>query len=72
MTHASLLDLRRCVHRRELTVLRIEVGRCNRRGFDGCLSEIAKGPSQTVAVFENLGHPIAATRIDGGVSMKFD
>jgi hypothetical protein len=47
-------------------------GRCNRREFEGCLSEIAKGPSHTVAVFENLGHPIAATRIDAGVSMKFD
>ena len=46
--------------------------RCNRRALDCCLSEIAKGTSHTVAVFENLGHPIAATRIDTGVSMMFD
>jgi hypothetical protein len=32
------------------------------RELTGCLSEIAKGPSHTVVVFENLGHPIAATR----------
>jgi hypothetical protein len=59
-------------HRRKLAPTRIRLGRCNRREFDGCLSEIAKGPSHTVAVFGNLGHPIAATRIDAGVSMKFD
>ena len=47
-------------------------GRCTRGEFDGGLSEIAKGPSHTVVVFGNLGHPIAATRIDAGVSMKFD
>jgi hypothetical protein len=55
-----------------LARFRTEVGRCNRREFGGGLSEIAKGPSHTVAVFGNLGHPIAATRIDAGVSMKFD
>jgi glycerophosphoryl diester phosphodiesterase len=26
--------------------------------LDGCLSEIAKGPSHTVAVFENLGQHV--------------
>jgi hypothetical protein len=41
-------------------------GRCNRGVFDGCLSEISKGQFLTVAVFDDLGHPIAATHIDGG------
>ena len=35
------------------------VGRCNRREFDRCLSE---------TVFDDLGHPIAAPRIDGGAT----
>jgi hypothetical protein len=35
-------------------------GRCNRREFDGSYSEIAKGQFFTIAVFDDLGHPIAA------------
>jgi hypothetical protein len=45
---------------------RTRAGRCNLREFDGHLSEVAKGPFHTVAVFDDLGHPIATTRIDGG------
>jgi hypothetical protein len=31
----------------------------------GWLSEIAKGQFRSIAVFDDLGHPIAATRVDG-------
>jgi hypothetical protein len=40
--------------------------------LDGCRSEIAIGPFRTVAVFDDLGHPIAATCIDDGDEMKLD
>jgi hypothetical protein len=50
----------------EASSSRTETAEVDATEFDGCLSEIAKGPFRTVAVFDDLGHPIAATRIDGG------
>jgi hypothetical protein len=47
-TDASLLDLRRCVHRRELTVFRTEVGRCTRRALGDQIPEEAKGQYRTL------------------------
>jgi hypothetical protein len=33
---------------------------------DGRIAEAVKGQFRTIADFVDLGHPIAATRIDGG------
>ena len=42
------------------------VGRCNRRELDNGIGEATNGQFLTLTVFDDLGHPIAATRIDGG------
>jgi hypothetical protein len=65
-TDASLLDVHTCVHRCEFAVLRTELGRCNRREFDGSYSEIAKGQFLTIADIDDHSHPNAPARIDGG------
>ncbi len=47
-------------------------GDANYASLTPWLCEVAKGLFRTVAVFDDLGHLIAATRKDGGDKIKSD